>query len=94
MRPLKIVKILPLLKLLIEEFGIINDNSLKHAVELLFINPMRSLHFLIQSWTTRFNVSIYPEGANGIVDQTQFHCLSGLNELGMGVWLVHKLQIG
>jgi hypothetical protein len=45
----EVVEVLPFLELLVEKTRVVDDHSLEESVELLLVDPMRSLHLSVQA---------------------------------------------
>ncbi len=58
MRSVEIIEVLPLLQPLVEETGVVDHHSLEHALELLVVDPMGSLHLAVQPPSARFDVDV------------------------------------
>lgn len=58
MRPVEVVEILPLLKLVIEYLGIVDDDPVKHPVELLIVDPMGPFDFAVESGSCGFDIDV------------------------------------
>ena len=58
MRSVEVVEVLPLLELLVEEPGVINDDSLEEPVELLGVDTMRSLDLPVEPGRGRPDVDV------------------------------------
>ena len=46
--PVVVVEVLPLLELVVEHLGVVDDHAVQQPVELLGVNAMRALHLAIQ----------------------------------------------
>jgi hypothetical protein len=46
--PVEVVEVFPLLQAVVEELGVVDDDSLEHPVELFFVDAMRSLDLAVE----------------------------------------------
>ncbi len=58
MGPVEVVEVLPLLQLVVEQFGVVDDDAVEHPVELFFVDPVRSLHLAVESGGRRPDVDV------------------------------------
>jgi hypothetical protein len=49
MGPVVVVEVLPLLELVVEQLGVVDDDALELAVELLSVDPVAALNLPVQS---------------------------------------------
>ena len=54
----EVVEVLPLLELLVEEAGVVDDDALEESVELLLVDPVGSLDFPVQTRRGRADVEV------------------------------------
>jgi hypothetical protein len=57
-RAMVVVVVLPLLQLLGEEVGVVDDLALEESVELLRVDAVGSLHFAVQPGCPRFDLDV------------------------------------
>jgi hypothetical protein len=54
----EVVEVLSLLELVVEQLGVIDHDTLEHAIELFLIDAMRSLNLAIESRCCRSDVDV------------------------------------
>jgi hypothetical protein len=54
----EIIEILALLELLVEQPGVVDDDTVEHSVGLLIGDPMTSLNLAVQPWGGRLDVDV------------------------------------
>lgn len=58
MGSVEIIEVLPLLELLVEQPGVVNHDAVEHPVELLIVDPVRSLNLAVEPWSGRLDVDV------------------------------------
>ncbi len=58
MGPVEVVEVLPFLQFAVEDFSIVDDDSVEHPVELFCVDPVRSFDFPVQSRCPGFDVCV------------------------------------
>ena len=58
MGPVEVVEVFPLLQLVVEQVGVVNDDAVEHPVELFLVDAVGSLHFAVESWGCGFDVDV------------------------------------
>jgi hypothetical protein len=53
-----VVEVLPFLKLVVEELGVVDDDSVEHAIELFGVDAVRPLDFAVESGGGRFDIDV------------------------------------
>src|ERR671925_2076938 len=58
MGAIEVVEVLPLLQLLVEDLGRVDDHAVEKSVELLGVDPVRSLHLAVEPGRLRLDVGV------------------------------------
>ena len=58
MGAVEVVEVLPLLELLVEEAGVVDDDALEEPVELFVVDPVGSLDLAVQTRCGRVDVDV------------------------------------
>jgi hypothetical protein len=56
--PVVVVVVLPLLQLLGEQVGVVDDVALEEPVELFGVDSVGSFHFAVQPWGSEFDADV------------------------------------
>ena len=85
MGPVEVVEVFPLLQAVVEELGVVDDDSVEHPVELFFVDAMRSLDLAVEPGGGGFDVDVSDSPVQDVVVE-----LGG--ELGavIGMDLLHR----
>ena len=58
MGSVEVVGLFPLLQLVVEEVGVVDDEAVEHPVELSFVDGVGSLHLVVEPGRGRFDVDL------------------------------------
>ena len=80
----EVVEVLPLLELVFEQFRVVDDDTVEHPLELLLVDPMRSLDFAVEARGGGFDVNVADAAIEDVVVElgAEFAavvCLDGIN---------------
>jgi hypothetical protein len=81
-----VVVVLPLLQLLGEDVGVVDDLALEEAVELFGVDPVRSLHLAVQPGGAGFDLDVVDAG----VEECQWN--DAPNSDPLSVWTRSTLK--
>jgi hypothetical protein len=78
-----VVVVLPLLELVIEFLGVVDDGSIEEAVELLGVDLVRPLHFVVEAGGPRIGVFVPDPFIEHVVMErrAEFGPVVGLDDL-------------
>ena len=54
----EVVEVFPLLQLVVEQVGVVDDEAVEHPVELFFVDPVRSLDLAVEPGCGGFDVDV------------------------------------
>ena len=63
----EVVEVLPLLQLVVEQLGAVDDDSIEHPVELFLVDAMRTFHFAVEPWGCRLDVDVSGPSVEDVV---------------------------
>jgi hypothetical protein len=65
--PVEVVEVFPLLQAVVEELGVVDDDSVEHPVELFFVDVMRSLDLAVEPGGGGFDVDVADSPVQDVV---------------------------
>ncbi len=80
MGTVEVVEVLPFLKLVVEELGVVDDDAVEHAVELFGVDAVGAFDLPVEPWCGRLDVDV----ADAAVEEVP---VEGALELGAVVGL-------
>ena len=100
MWPVEVVEVLPLLQLVVEELGVVDDDAVEHPIELFVVDTVGSFHFAVESGCGGFDVDVSDTPVQYVIVKLglEFGSVVGLDRLDLerqlGEEVVEELDRG